>query len=189
MIESVGDRLLEIGPKQRRVVPVVDRIRLEPELLAHEVEERRKRRDRRRDLIALDTRDRGLGRSGPCRQLVLRQAVTAPCGSQKLSCCHEASISLLTYEGVPSHSVTHTCVFFWLNRCMAPQQPIGREPSAASRERPGGAKPGMKPTVRQVYALARALCIRCGEPWPETRAAASVLIERTRGDTVEAVMD
>jgi hypothetical protein len=37
-----------------------------------------------------------------------------------------------------------------------------------------------KPTVRQVYALAAALCERAGEEFPETRDAASELIERLR---------
>jgi len=37
-----------------------------------------------------------------------------------------------------------------------------------------------KPTVRQVYAVARALCGRLGEEFPETRAEASELIERLR---------
>ncbi len=37
-----------------------------------------------------------------------------------------------------------------------------------------------KPTVRQVYALAAALCERAGEEFPETRDAASALIERLR---------
>ncbi len=37
-----------------------------------------------------------------------------------------------------------------------------------------------KPTVRQVYALAAALCERAGEEFPETREAASELIERLR---------
>jgi hypothetical protein len=36
------------------------------------------------------------------------------------------------------------------------------------------------PTVRQVYALAAALCERAGEEFPETRDAASELIERLR---------
>ena len=36
------------------------------------------------------------------------------------------------------------------------------------------------PTVRQVYALAGALCVRAGEGFPETRAEASELIERLR---------
>ena len=37
-----------------------------------------------------------------------------------------------------------------------------------------------KPTVRQVYALAAALCERAGEEFPETFEAASELIERLR---------
>jgi hypothetical protein len=41
-------------------------------------------------------------------------------------------------------------------------------------------KPNGKPTVRQVYALAAALCERAGEEFPESRDAASELIERLR---------
>ena len=37
-----------------------------------------------------------------------------------------------------------------------------------------------KPTIRQIYALAAALCERAGEEFPETREAASELIERLR---------
>jgi hypothetical protein len=37
-----------------------------------------------------------------------------------------------------------------------------------------------KPTVRQVYALAAALCEQAGEGFPETREEASELIERLR---------
>jgi len=37
-----------------------------------------------------------------------------------------------------------------------------------------------KPTVRQVYALAAALCERVGDEFPETPEAASELIERLR---------
>jgi len=46
-----------------------------------------------------------------------------------------------------------------------------------------GAHPNMgreKPTVRQIYALAAALCERCGEQFPETRLEASETIERLR---------
>lgn len=39
---------------------------------------------------------------------------------------------------------------------------------------------GGKPTVRQVYALAAALCEPMGEEFPESRGAASELIERLR---------
>ena len=37
-----------------------------------------------------------------------------------------------------------------------------------------------RPTIGQVYALAGALCERAGEDWPESRSAASELIERLR---------
>jgi hypothetical protein len=37
-------------------------------------------------------------------------------------------------------------------------------------------------TVRQVYALAAALCARAGEPWPETFDDASELIGRVRAE-------
>ena len=37
-----------------------------------------------------------------------------------------------------------------------------------------------RPTVRQVYALAAALCLRAGLAFPDTREAASELIERVR---------
>jgi hypothetical protein len=37
-----------------------------------------------------------------------------------------------------------------------------------------------EPTVRQVYALAAALCERAGEAFPETPEEASKLIERLR---------
>ena len=38
----------------------------------------------------------------------------------------------------------------------------------------------MRPTVRQIYALAAALCEKAGEEFPETREDASELIERLR---------
>jgi hypothetical protein len=37
-----------------------------------------------------------------------------------------------------------------------------------------------KPTVRQIYAIARLLLAEAGEGWPETREEASELIERLR---------
>ena len=40
--------------------------------------------------------------------------------------------------------------------------------------------PEGKPTVKQVYALARELCERAGEEFPSSRGAASELIERLR---------
>jgi hypothetical protein len=45
--------------------------------------------------------------------------------------------------------------------------------ASMARNRPG-------PSVRQVYALAAALCERMGEEFPETREAASETIERLR---------
>ena len=36
------------------------------------------------------------------------------------------------------------------------------------------------PTIRQIYALAAALCERAGEEFPETREGASETIERLR---------
>ena len=38
----------------------------------------------------------------------------------------------------------------------------------------------MRPTVRQIYALAAALCEKAGEEFPETREDASEVIERLR---------
>ena len=40
--------------------------------------------------------------------------------------------------------------------------------------------PERKPTVRQLIALAAVLCHKADEPFPETRVAASELIERLR---------
>lgn len=40
--------------------------------------------------------------------------------------------------------------------------------------------PDGKPTVRQVYAIARLLLAEAGEAWPESREEASGLIERFR---------
>lgn len=40
-----------------------------------------------------------------------------------------------------------------------------------------------KPTVRQLYALAILLCEQAAEPFPETRVAASELIERLSVET------
>src|SRR5689334_6967959 len=43
--------------------------------------------------------------------------------------------------------------------------------------------PDPQPTIRQIYALAAVLCERSGEEWPESRRAASELIERLRLET------
>lgn len=50
-------------------------------------------------------------------------------------------------------------------------------------EREQWATKDRRPTVRQLYALAMALCERADEPFPETRVAASELIERLRLET------
>jgi hypothetical protein len=55
------------------------------------------------------------------------------------------------------------------------------QPSEQELDRPRGiARPDAAPTVRQVYALASALCGRLGEDFPATRLAASEAIERLR---------
>jgi hypothetical protein len=40
--------------------------------------------------------------------------------------------------------------------------------------------PDGRPTIRQVYAIARLLLHEAGEAWPENREQASELIERLR---------
>ena len=50
-------------------------------------------------------------------------------------------------------------------------------------EREQWATKDRRPTVRQLYALATVLCERADEPFPETRVAASELIERLRLET------
>ncbi len=40
--------------------------------------------------------------------------------------------------------------------------------------------PDGKPTIRQIYAIARLLLAEAGEGWPEDRGEASELIERLR---------
>jgi hypothetical protein len=41
---------------------------------------------------------------------------------------------------------------------------------------------GRPPTVRQIYAIARALCTEHGHAWPATSDEASTLIARLRGE-------
>ena len=60
---------------------------------------------------------------------------------------------------------------------LAPVSAHLREPAAALI---ATVKKEGKPTVRQVYALAAALCERLGEEFPESRGDASELIERLR---------
>jgi hypothetical protein len=54
-----------------------------------------------------------------------------------------------------------------------------REEWAAKERKP----PERRPTVRQLIALAAVLCDKADEPFPETRVAASELIERLRLET------
>jgi hypothetical protein len=46
-------------------------------------------------------------------------------------------------------------------------------------------RPEARPTPRQIYALAHALCDRAGEMFPATRGAASALLERLRAEAEE----
>ncbi len=59
------------------------------------------------------------------------------------------------------------CAFFCCNRGVRPSTKRG---------------PDAKPTVKQVYALARELCERAGEEFPQKRGEASELIERLRAE-------
>ena len=52
----------------------------------------------------------------------------------------------------------------------------------STRRRFGRPSEGDKPTVKQIYALAAALCERCSEEFPESKPAASELIERLRDE-------
>jgi hypothetical protein len=45
--------------------------------------------------------------------------------------------------------------------------------------------PDGKPTIRQVYAIARLLLAEAGEAWPANREEASELIERLRDSDEE----
>jgi hypothetical protein len=47
-------------------------------------------------------------------------------------------------------------------------------------------KPNAPPTFKQVYAIARCLCERTDEEWPETREQASELISRLREEGADA---
>jgi hypothetical protein len=62
--------------------------------------------------------------------------------------------------------VTDTQVFRCSNGAVRPERSIRR--------------PDGKPTVRQVYAIARLLLTETGEQWPANREEASELIERLR---------
>jgi hypothetical protein len=47
---------------------------------------------------------------------------------------------------------------------------------------PAEPRRGRPPSVRQIYAIARALCSEHGHAWPSTSDEASTLIARLRGE-------
>ncbi len=71
--------------------------------------------------------------------------------------------------------MTHPCAFAGFALGMRPERSF-----RGSGPRPGSGRASLKPTVRQIYALARALCTQTDTRWPDTRAEASELIERLR---------
>jgi len=79
-------------------VPVVDCVRIEDELFAHQIEQRRQRVDRGRDEVALDAGNRRLRRACPRGELGLRQAVPPAHAAEELSRRHHGSISDLMYS-------------------------------------------------------------------------------------------
>src|SRR6478735_5149222 len=95
VIHALVGREREHALVQRAVVPVVDRLGIEGQLLTHEIEPARERRDGGRDEVALDARDRGLRGPSPHRELALRQAVAAADGAEQLSRSHLLTISHL----------------------------------------------------------------------------------------------
>src|SRR5262245_46824993 len=76
---------------------VLDRARVERELLAEKVEKVREGVNRGRDEVSLDPRDRRLARPRACRELLLRYSMAPPGVSQQLSGCHPGTISDLMY--------------------------------------------------------------------------------------------
>ena len=66
-------------------MPVIDRPRLECELLAEQVEEVCQRVDGGGDEVSLDPRDSGLGGASPVGQLLLRQPVAVPSLAENLA--------------------------------------------------------------------------------------------------------
>src|SRR5437588_7583113 len=65
-VDPLFDRAPQVVVKQCHVVAVVDRLRVELQLLAEQVQELRKRVDRGGDQVALDPRNGGLGGPSPC---------------------------------------------------------------------------------------------------------------------------
>lgn len=77
MVNALRDRSAQVLLEQCQVVPVVDRPRLERELLAEQVEKVCQRVDGGGDEVSLDPRDSGLGGASAVGQLLLRQPVAA----------------------------------------------------------------------------------------------------------------
>src|SRR5205085_1845636 len=73
--EPLVHRSVEALLQQGHVMPVIDRLRVQAEFLAEQVEQVCERRDRRRDDVALDSRDRRLARACARGELRLRDAV------------------------------------------------------------------------------------------------------------------
>ena len=71
--------------------------------------------------------------------------------------------------------MTHPCALAWFASRMRSARSF-----RGSGPHPRSGRAGLKPTVRQIYALARALCTQTDTCWPDTRAEASELIERLR---------
>jgi hypothetical protein len=101
VVDSLRDRSTQVLLEQRHVVAVVDRSRLEREFLTEQVEQVGERVDRGGDEVALDSRDRSLGRTGPVCELLLRQTVPAAGLAQEFSSSHEGRISDLMYATAP----------------------------------------------------------------------------------------
>src|SRR5438874_9385138 len=87
-VDSLVGRERKLLPVEGPVVPVVDRLRRELKLLAHQVEPARERRDRGRDEVALDPRNRGLRGARAGGELALRQAVATSGRAEELSRGH-----------------------------------------------------------------------------------------------------
>src|SRR5712691_7322858 len=96
-LDAFGDGESEVLLEERPVVAVVDRLRVENELLAHQVEERPQRLDRGGDQPPLDPRDRRLGGPSSRRELALRQPVPTPCITEEFPAGHWLNISDVTY--------------------------------------------------------------------------------------------
>src|SRR3989442_1450070 len=75
--QPIGDVPGKVLLEQGHVVAVVDRLRMQCELLAEQVKQLSEGVDRWGDEVALDAGDGGLGRAGSVGELLLGQAVAA----------------------------------------------------------------------------------------------------------------